>query len=46
MCTTKTFTKDELLRCMQHTNADCPVFYATGYDNMLQFVNKKENVRS
>lgn len=43
--TTKTFTKDELLRCIQRTSADSPVFYATGYDNMLQFVNKKENVR-
>ena len=42
--TTKTFAKDELLQCIQHTNADSPVFYATGYDNMLQFVSKKENL--
>lgn len=35
-----TFTKDELLLCIKK-HKDYPVFYATGYDNMIQFINNK-----
>lgn len=38
-----TFTKDELFLCIKKHN-DCPVFYSSGYDTLIDLMSKKTNI--
>jgi hypothetical protein len=38
-----TFTRNELFLCINKHKAGCPMFYASGYDNLIDFMNKQTN---